>query len=137
MTGKSELFGTEGSISSHRPADGPRSIGPACRISPAGARVCAAFPLASPLEMSPCYRWTLPNPQTYWDLFRRSSPSARCRQKRRSSSFVVSFGRRRRPRTTAAETHRLRSSCPCTRPLRRVRLAICSARSANPLQSEK
>jgi hypothetical protein len=36
MTGKSELFGTEGSISSHRTVDGPRNIGPARRISQAG-----------------------------------------------------------------------------------------------------
>src|SRR5580700_9208365 len=133
MTGESELFGAARSISSHRLADVPRNIGPANRISPAWARVCEAFRLEGPREMTLCYRWALPSQQTYWDLFQRSIRSAGCGQKRRSSSFVGSFGLRRQPtneldlrlfvgsfglrrqpKTTAAETHRLRSSCPRT-----------------------
>src|SRR3984893_9778350 len=137
MLEESELFGAEYSISGYRLVDVPRNIGPASRISPAWVRVCAAFRLESPREMTLCYRWTLPSQPTYWDLFQRSIRSGRCGQKRRSSSFVGSFGRRRRPKTTAEETHRLRSSCPRTRPQQRVRLAIYSGRSANPLQSER
>src|ERR1700722_5782646 len=109
MPEESELFGAARSISSHRLADVPRNIGPANRISPAWARVCEAFRLEGPREMTLCYRWALPSQQTYWDLFQRSIRSAGCGQKRRSSSFVGSFGLRRQPKTTAAETHRLRS----------------------------
>src|SRR4029077_13683910 len=135
--GELELFGAARSISSHRLADVPRNIGPANRISPAWARVCAAFRLKGLRGMTLCYRWTLPSQPTYWDLFQRSIRSAECGQKRRSNSFVGSFGRRPRTKTTAEETHRLRSSCPRTRPQQRVRLAIYSGRSANPLQSER
>src|ERR1700686_4275669 len=109
MPEESELSGAEDSISGHRLVDVRRNIGPASRTSPARARVCAAFRLASPPEMPVCYLSTLPSPQTYWDLFPRSIRLSTRGQRRSTTAYGWFFDRRRRPRTTVAETRKFRA----------------------------
>src|ERR1700692_1150968 len=108
---ESELFGAEDSISGQRFGDARRNIGPARRTSPARARVCAAFRLASPPEMPVCYLSALPSPQTYWDLFPRSIRLSTRGQRRSTTTYGWSFDRHRRPRTPVAETRKLLSFC--------------------------